>query len=202
MAGSAVSGEGRVFQGRVGLTVVALLLGGGLRLLRHHEVVLLLLERGLLLGSLLLSGGLGLSLCLRLRLLLCRLLLGLDGRARLAGPGSDARRQGEARRARAHARAEGGGGDGPRGKVGVGEGVDGRVSAVGLKLQQVLEEGDGVARCLGHDRVQRLLGVLGEGLLERDLGRVHLDLLQRCIRGRADDLHDLDELVVVVTAAE
>ncbi len=189
-----------MFKGRVGLTVVALLLGGGLRLLRHHEVVLLLLECGLLLGGLLLSGGLGLSL--RLRLLLRRLLLGLDGSARLASPGSDARRQGEARRARAHARAEGGGGDGPRGKVGVGEGVDGRVSAVGLKLQQVLEEGDGVARRLGHNCVQRLLGVLGEGLLERDLRRVHLDLLQRCVRGRADNLHDLHELVVVVTAAE
>lgn len=190
------------------LTIVPLLLGG--LLLRQHEVVLLLV---LLCGELLLldslSLSLGLSLCLRLRLRLglglclsLRRLLRLHGRGRLARARGDARRQSETGRARAHVRRQRRGRNWAVDEVRVCESVVGGVSPVGLELEQVLEKGDGVARRLGDNGVQRLLGVFRQRLLELDLGAVHLDLLQRRVGRRADNLHDLDKLVVVVAAAE
>lgn len=125
-------------------TIVALLLLLLTLLCKHHVILLLLgSELGL---------GLGLRLCVRLSLSSGRLLLGhllllgcllrLDGSRGLRCTGCDARGECEGRRRRRDGGRDRGSLDRCRGEVWVVERFLGVVSAVGLKLEEVLEQVD------------------------------------------------------------
>lgn len=127
--------------------------------------------------------GLSLGLCLRLSLCLRGSgLLGLDGGGRLRCARGDTRGERERRCGRAHRRGNVGRRDRRGRKVCVAESRVGVEPAVRVELEQVLQQLDGcvsagirlseltIARRLGDNRVEGLLGMLAQRLLELDLG--------------------------------
>ena len=128
-------------------------------------------------------------------------LLRLNGGRRLGRTSSDPRGERERGSTRCNSRRNSGR-DRASGEVRVGKSLVRVVPPVRLELEQVLEEVDRVARRFRNDRVKRLLRVLAERLLDLDLRAVHLDLLQRRVARRADNFHDLDQLVIVVATTE